>query len=210
MEQMYKVFCDHRSISLVNPLASDGNETEKKSNINKPLMPTAALVADWLEGRIESDLLLLCDTLPDQFVRDLMPSIKIVEAAGGVVWNDHSEPLFIYRNHFWDLPKGHVEHGEAHLETAFREVEEETGLGNLKLGRQFPDSWHFYFMRGSWCLKHTCWYEMFYTGKEIPQPQFSEGITQVKWIARKNLSKILNQSYRSVQEVLGDWMLQQP
>lgn len=210
MEQMYKVFCDNRSIRLVNHKDYNGSTVDDAAWHEKALIPSAVLIIDWLEGRILSDLLLSSEGAPDQFVKAWAPNVKIVEAAGGVVWNDKKEPLFIFRNHFWDLPKGHVDPGETHLETALREVEEETGLSGFRLGRQLPDSWHFYFMRGSWCLKHTCWYEMFYSGTVAPKPQFSEGITQVKWIARKNLSKTLDQSYRSVQEVLGGWMLHQP
>jgi 8-oxo-dGTP pyrophosphatase MutT (NUDIX family) len=36
-------------------------------------------------------------------------------------------------NTYWDLPKGHVEKGEKELETAKREVFEETGLNDLEI-----------------------------------------------------------------------------
>lgn len=33
-----------------------------------------------------------------------------------------------YRIYNWDIPKGHVEEGETHVQTALRELKEETGL----------------------------------------------------------------------------------
>lgn len=37
-----------------------------------------------------------------------------------------------YPGGHWDLPKGHVEDGESEHETAFRELEEETGIIDVK------------------------------------------------------------------------------
>ena len=56
-------------------------------------------------------------------------------AAGGVVWRESTnetggvEVLVVHRPHRldWSLPKGKIEPGESLLETALREVEEETG-----------------------------------------------------------------------------------
>ena len=38
----------------------------------------------------------------------------------------------------WDFPKGHVEENETELETASRELKEETGIEDFRLG-QFSD-----------------------------------------------------------------------
>src|SRR4051812_48020306 len=57
----------------------------------------------------------------------------IIRAAGGLVVNDGGEMLFIFRRGKWDLPKGKLEEGEDLEECAVREVEEETGLKNVKL-----------------------------------------------------------------------------
>ncbi|MDG2470110.1 MAG: NUDIX domain-containing protein [Pirellulaceae bacterium] len=48
----------------------------------------------------------------------------------------------------WDLPKGHVDPGESDLQTAFRELAEETGIGQeeLVLDREFVFR-HFYPIR---------------------------------------------------------------
>ena len=36
-----------------------------------------------------------------------------VFAAGGIVENENKELLFLFRNGYWDLPKGHWESGES-------------------------------------------------------------------------------------------------
>lgn len=59
----------------------------------------------------------------------------VVVAAGGAVWRrapdgDGIEVLLIHRARYddWSLPKGKAEPGEDPVDTARREVEEETGL----------------------------------------------------------------------------------
>jgi hypothetical protein len=61
---------------------------------------------------------------------------ELIEAAGGVVQNDDKEILFIYRRGKWDLPKGKMEHGESEELCAEREIEEETGVKDLKLKKE--------------------------------------------------------------------------
>lgn len=46
----------------------------------------------------------------------------------------------------WTIPKGHVEEGERLEQTALREVEEETGLKNLKI-RDKLDKIHFFYRK---------------------------------------------------------------
>ena len=53
--------------------------------------------------------------------------------AGGLVINNNSKVLFIYRKNKWDLPKGKLDDGENLEEAAIREVVEETGLDSNKL-----------------------------------------------------------------------------
>ena len=59
-------------------------------------------------------------------MEDFQGLYKIIEAAGGVVFNEKNEILMIYRLKTWDLPKGKIEKGETPADAAFREVCEET------------------------------------------------------------------------------------
>src|ERR1041384_5510821 len=68
-------------------------------------------------------------------IEDLSPSAlqyqihqlyKPVDAAGGVVENEHGGVLMIYRRGKWDLPKGKRDDEEDMSRCALREVSEET------------------------------------------------------------------------------------
>ncbi len=119
----------------------------------------------------------------EQFLRK---KIKVVEAGGGLVYNDKGEILFIRRNKKWDLPKGKVEKGETYEQAALREVAEETGIKGLKVKSFIMKTYHVFTRNDKFRLKITYWYEMYseYDGPLIPELQ--EGIKKVKW---KNLEK---------------------
>ena len=51
---------------------------------------------------------------------DFSSIFKVIEAAGGVVFNEKEEVLVIFRREFWDLPKGKIDKGESPEEAAVR------------------------------------------------------------------------------------------
>ena len=52
-----------------------------------------------------------------------------VKGAGGLVFNKQGQVLLLANKQGeWLFPKGHIDNGESHLETALREVAEETGI----------------------------------------------------------------------------------
>ncbi len=51
-----------------------------------------------------------------------------IKAAGGLIFNDKKELLFIFRKGKWDLPKGKLDEGETLEACALREIKEETGV----------------------------------------------------------------------------------
>ena len=58
-----------------------------------------------------------------------MKKINKTITAGGIIVNEYKEVVIVNQNHdSWSLPKGHVEDNETFLETAKREIYEETGL----------------------------------------------------------------------------------
>jgi ADP-ribose pyrophosphatase YjhB (NUDIX family) len=62
--------------------------------------------------------------------------IKKTRIAGGVVINEFDEIIVVSQKgkiKTWSLPKGHVEEGETELETATREIYEESGVKDLEL-----------------------------------------------------------------------------
>ena len=55
--------------------------------------------------------------------------MKEEKSCGCIIINDQNEVLLIHSNKgHWDFPKGHIEEGETEVETAKREVKEETNL----------------------------------------------------------------------------------
>ena len=119
---------------------------------------------------------------------DFSSIFKVIEAAGGVVFNEKEEVLVIFRRDFWDLPKGKIDKGESPEEAAVREVQEETGLKNVTLGKHILDTYHTYELKGKRILKKTYWYEMKTTDTQLI-PQQEEDIEQAEWVV---LSDFLN------------------
>ncbi len=127
---------------------------------------------------------------------------KNINAAGGVVFNNNDELLFIHRLGVWDLPKGKAEEGESIQETAIREVEEECGLSQLNIIKQLPCTYHTYPLKGKMILKTTYWYEMKYLLNEMLVPQIEEDITEVCWKKTSELKDVLKNTYASIAEIL--------
>ncbi len=70
-----------------------------------------------------------------------------VKSCGVLIFRRQPQLSFLLMEHTnrWDLPKGHVDPGESELETALRELQEETGLSaeQIHLDPDFRYS-HFY------------------------------------------------------------------
>jgi len=138
---------------------------------------------------------------------DFCASFEQVEAGGGLVRNAAGEYLLIRRKEMWDLPKGKREEGESIENCALREVEEETGLHNLKCGKLICTTHHTYDIYGPATIKHTYWFEMEYDGTETPVPQTEEEITEVIWADRKKALELMSESYLSIAEVVRTALL---
>ena len=91
--------------------------------------------------------------------------------------------LWIQRNGKWDLPKGKLEQGERLEEAAVREVEEETGISDVRISGEAFSTFHTYEAEGVVHLKTTFWYPMTHEGRSTQGvPQAIEGITEVPWL----------------------------
>lgn len=62
-----------------------------------------------------------------------------------VVAGTHEFLLIQHKAGHWAFPKGHPEEGESYLETARRELEEETGIGRVEIdeGHRFEEAYVF-------------------------------------------------------------------
>jgi len=118
----------------------------------------------------------------EKLFADFSGLYKIIEAAGGVVFNDKNEVLSMYRRGSWDLPKGKIDKGEGKKAAAIREVQEETGLTDLDLGPFLCVTYHTYkTSKKKRVLKKTYWYAMKSTQADLT-PQVEEDIETVVWL----------------------------
>lgn len=76
-------------------------------------------------------------------------------SAGAIIYRvkqdgKRREPYFLllrYPGGYWEFARGHVEAGEHEHATAKREIQEETGLANLRFRSGFREQYRFHFVR---------------------------------------------------------------
>ncbi len=139
----------------------------------------------------------------EKLKKSFFKHFKIITAAGGLVTNGNNEILMIFRRGKWDLPKGKLDKGETIEECALREVEEETGLKNLTLGKKIITTYHTYDEFGKHILKESHWYKMKSKGEQDLVPQTEEDITEIKFIPVAELKKYTANTFRTIEEVLN-------
>ena len=142
-----------------------------------------------------------CIAVDDAQFKEFCSNFQEIPAGGGLVSNSEGKYLLIYRHHIWDLPKGKQEPGEDIKACALREVGEETGLQNLRLGDLICVTHHTYKLDGKPCIKHTHWYRMYDETVENPTPQEEEDITGANWVEKERLPEYLEGTYPSIVEV---------
>lgn len=178
---MYKVFVNEKKLLV----------SKHPGNLEKELgyesFTTLEIALDLLENTSVKELNVFGENI-EEIWDEFKKLFRIIEAAGGLVSNPQGELLFIKRLGKWDLPKGKMEKGESREESAVREIEEETGLKDVKLVKFINTTYHIYIERnGEKILKCTHWFEMTFDGEDTSKPQIEEGITEVAW---KNTTQI--------------------
>jgi ADP-ribose pyrophosphatase YjhB (NUDIX family) len=143
---------------------------------------------------------ILVQNLEEAF-KKFQSQYKIIEAAGGIIFNSKNQFLGIYRRDKWDLPKGKVDQGEDIEAAAIRECQEETGLISLKIENKITETYHTYFQKKQ-ILKRTHWYRMNLINDEPTSPQIEEEITKVKWFENLYSDEFTNNTFASILEVL--------
>jgi 8-oxo-dGTP pyrophosphatase MutT (NUDIX family) len=210
MFQNYTIFIDGNALSLVhNPQCTaqilfnvDGKESyETERDI---VLKTKSILDNLLIEKNKQVSLHFYD------INQLLEVVKLcfpkhIIAAGGVVVNDKGDILFIFRNGYWDLPKGKVEPEENLEAAALREIQEETGIVNATLIRSILPTFHTYYVGKTLVLKETRWFEIHSNDTRLT-PQTEEGITELKWINPTELPDILNKSYENIRLLLSEYL----
>lgn len=123
-----------------------------------------------------------------------MAESKEIVAGGGVVYrqrNQLTEVLLIHRRSVWDLPKGKIEPDESIEQGALREVNEETGCGDLRIKFPLGFTEHKYLENGNYLRKKTWWFAIESRKQELI-PQQSEQIDALQWT---EIEKAVRQVY---------------
>lgn len=136
-----------------------------------------------------------------KLIADFTSIYKIIEAAGGLVFNEKKEVLVMFRRGSWDLPKGKIDDGETPEVAAIREVIEETGLVNVSIERLLKKTYHTYTLKEKRILKRTYWYLMHTTDTKLT-PQTKEDIEIVQFVEKHHFLVTHKQVYGNVLELL--------
>ena len=176
--------------------------SDKKSDLNKSLLIDSKLISsvDILKilNKTKVSSIGIKSKNPDKIISQFSKLFPEIIAAGGKVYNDKSEILFIFRNKKWDLPKGKAEKNENISQTAIREVIEETGIENLSIISPLSKTYHIFNRGKKHYLKTTYWFEMKSNFNGVFKPQLNEGISRVEWIGADDLDKVLLKSYANI------------
>jgi len=189
---MYKVFVNDKPLFLTN-------EITKETDFQLFLLESIdieQLIVKMFQNKIKKASLYY----PDEkaILKKMKEKIPVCKAGGGLVYNKKGEVLFIFRNGKWDLPKGGIEKGEEIEETAMREVEEETGVGKLKIDRKLQKTYHVFKRNGKYKLKITHWFEMHTSFEGKTTPQQKEGIEKAEWLNPEQIKEALKNSFENI------------
>lgn len=200
---MYKIF--HENKALIFPKI-EGDSLRLNATLQESDRYDAELLCDffpeWLDNRDPGDTF-IHEVGENAVAAALKETFRMAPAAGGIVVKEGKIVSIVHKG-IPDLPKGHIEQGETPEVAALREVEEETGIGNLKIVKELPSTWHCYLEHEVWTLKHTYWYLMESEETIQPKPQTEEGITEIKLIGNEEIEDFLKNTFRSISEILGE------
>lgn len=116
------------------------------------------------------------------------------EVAGGIVIANGSVLVVNQRGHSWSLPRGHVEEGESKMDTAIREIFEETGICDLKLVRELG-TYNLYrtakYGKGDKDEMKTITMFLFKTDQEFPEPKDPQ-ISKAVWVKKEDVLELLS------------------
>jgi len=137
---------------------------------------------------------------------------KIEKSTGAIIFRRENGKIFyllLYypslshraEKNFWDFPKGHIEKGENEIDTAKREIFEETGIKEIKFLDGFKEQIKYFFKwKGENILKYVTFYLAETNQKEIKiSPEhldwcWAEFETALTLLTHKNSKDILKKA----------------
>ena len=122
--------------------------------------------------------------------------VRETKSAGGVVQNVEGKVLVVSQHgNSWSLPKGHIEIGEDALTAAKREIQEESGVKNLTLIKEFPSYTRARISKDGKgeevSEQKTIYFFLFETDEKILKPVDPEN-PEARWVEKENVSDLLS------------------
>ncbi|WP_163708842.1 NUDIX hydrolase [Mangrovibacterium lignilyticum] len=207
---MYKVFFNESVILLLPKIKNSLSGNIENSIEIQRVSDFSAFLVSLKSRKYVEEPIYKC-LIEKDLVHKVIQQMNPIPAAGGIVRNIQGEILFIKRLGVWDLPKGKIEEGESTESAAVREVEEECGIGSMVIQRKLPSTYHIYQSPylpedDNWVWKETSWFEMSYSGSDIPVPQTEEDIAEVRWFAPSQLDQVFQSTYGNLRDLLNDYL----
>ncbi|MFM2376859.1 MAG: hypothetical protein RLZZ165_1956, partial [Bacteroidota bacterium] len=98
---------------------------------------------------------------------------------------------------------GKLDKGEAKAQAAWREVAEETGILDHRVGKLFRSTYHIFERKDKWRFKTTDWFKMSIEGRPKLVPQTDEGISDVRWVPLDVLREASLKTYPQIMELVA-------
>jgi len=106
--------------------------------------------------------------------------------------------LLHYPEGHWDFPKGHVESGEEELDTALRELKEETGICDVDIVDGFREKIHYFFTNKGQTISKDVYFFLAKTkGKPV---EISHEHVGFEWLSYEDAIKRL--TFKNAREIL--------
>lgn len=207
---MYKIYINENEL-ILQDTDSVKDKKSTKGNLIAPYNGKTKLLLsyiDMLEKTDRFDQIIIHYHDLKHLKKDFESLFKVIKASGGLVRNELGESLFIFRRGFWDLPKGKIDLGEKKKAAALREVEEETGVKSLELGKKFCTTRHVYKLsNGRRALKKAFWYAMKAPNQKLV-PQKEEDITEAKWLKFNQIYTSKRPIFKNIEDVMKAYKAQ--
>ena len=140
-------------------------------------------------------------TLNKTSFKSLEKAFKTVKAGGGLVKNSKGDFLLIFRRGKWDLPKGKLDAGETIEVCALREVQEETGVSDLKIVKKLPKTYHLFVSSNNEIILKKCyWFEMETIDERPLKPQLEEEISEAVWLPKEKVESLKPLMFGTIQQ----------
>lgn len=199
-----KIYYNTRKIILTNKISK--KSVKKKNSLSYSVKDSEELkeIIGFFNSFEKIETLRLYHPNLNVLFTMVAENFVIIKAAGGIVRDTYNHTLFIFRNGVWDLPKGKAEKNELIEQTALREVREECGISRLEIKSRATSTFHIYKLKDKLVLKETVWFNMKCHGECTLIPQAAENITEVKWMAKKDIDQVLKNTYPSIMALIKE------